>query len=128
MHWRSSEVVPEISLPPCKCFVVGTFVQVQALHTATKIPSIYSFSGIAGLQSQFPHSCVCERFIYSQDRFTHFLQQNRQINRGNISIAHRHMNAEIGPVAPHPQFLFWEYLFQNFRYCFFAVHLQITSC
>jgi hypothetical protein len=24
--------------------------------------------GIARPQSQFPHSCVCERFIYSQDR------------------------------------------------------------
>jgi hypothetical protein len=23
-------------------------------------------------QSQFPHSCVCERFIYSQDRPTYF--------------------------------------------------------
>jgi hypothetical protein len=24
--------------------------------------------GISGSQSQFPHSCVCERFIYSHDR------------------------------------------------------------
>ncbi len=30
----------------------------------TNIPRI----GISGSQSQFPHSCVCERFIYSQDR------------------------------------------------------------
>ncbi len=32
------------------------------------------FLGIARLQSQFPHSCVCERFrfIYSQDRSTYF--------------------------------------------------------
>jgi hypothetical protein len=30
------------------------------------------FLGIAWPQSQFPHSCVCERFIYSQDRFTYF--------------------------------------------------------
>ncbi len=28
--------------------------------------------GIAPPQSQFPHSCVCERFIYSQDRSTYF--------------------------------------------------------
>jgi hypothetical protein len=28
------------------------------------------FLGIARRQSQFPHSCVCERFIYSQDRYT----------------------------------------------------------
>jgi hypothetical protein len=31
-------------------------------------------------QSQFPHSCICERFIYSQDRSTYFLQKNCQID------------------------------------------------
>ncbi len=30
------------------------------------------FLGIVRPQSQFPHSCVCERFIYSQDRSTYF--------------------------------------------------------
>jgi hypothetical protein len=30
------------------------------------------FLGIARPQSQLPHSCVYERFIYSQDRSTHF--------------------------------------------------------
>ncbi len=41
--------------------------------------------GISRPQSQFSHSCVCDRFIYSQDRSTHFivLQQNRQTNHGN---------------------------------------------
>jgi hypothetical protein len=28
------------------------------------------FLGIARPQSQFPHSCDCERFVYSQDRST----------------------------------------------------------
>ncbi len=42
------------------------------------------FLGILRSQSKFPHSWVCERFIYSQDRSTYFLQQNRQINRGNV--------------------------------------------
>ncbi len=37
------------------------------------------FLGIAGRQSQFPHLCV-----YSQDRSTYFLQQNRQIDCGNF--------------------------------------------
>jgi hypothetical protein len=30
------------------------------------------FLGIVRPQSQFPHWCVCERFIYSQDRSTYF--------------------------------------------------------
>ncbi len=30
------------------------------------------FLGIAPPPSQFPHSCVCERLIYSQDRSTYF--------------------------------------------------------
>jgi hypothetical protein len=32
------------------------------------------------------------------------------------------MNVEIGTVAT--QFLFWEYLFSNFRYCIFAAQLS----
>jgi hypothetical protein len=42
------------------------------------------FLGIARPQPQFPHSCVFERFIYSQDQSTHFLQQNSQTHHGNI--------------------------------------------
>jgi hypothetical protein len=42
------------------------------------------FLGIAWPQPQFPHLCVCERFIYSQDRSTYFLKQKRQTHRGNI--------------------------------------------
>jgi hypothetical protein len=43
---------------------------------------IYVFLGFAWPQSQF--SCVCEQFIHSKVRPTYFLQQNRQIDHGNI--------------------------------------------
>ncbi len=49
-------------------------------------------------QCQFLHSCVCEQFIYSQDRSTYsiWLQKNRQTDPGNIKISHRYMSIEIG--------------------------------
>jgi len=38
---------------------------------------VFLFWELCGLtQSQYPNSCVCERFIYSKDLFTYFLQQN----------------------------------------------------
>jgi hypothetical protein len=39
------------------------------------------FLGIARPQSQFPHSCVWERFIYYQDRSPYFPEKNMQIDR-----------------------------------------------
>jgi hypothetical protein len=35
------------------------------------------FLGFARPQSQFPHSCVCERFIYSQDQSTYLAAENK---------------------------------------------------
>ncbi len=85
----------------------------SVLYTLQRQFRLYiPFLGIARPQTQFPHSCVFERFIYSQDQSTYFLQQNRQTHRGNISFAHRHMKVEIGTEAPI--FLFWKYLFQIF--------------
>jgi hypothetical protein len=56
-----------------------------AVRTLQRQSRLYiSFLGIVRPQPQFPHSCVCERFIYSQDRSTYFLQQKKQTHRGNI--------------------------------------------
>ncbi len=72
---------------------------------------VFLFYELRGLSPNF-HIRVSVRDL-SQDRSTYFLQQNRQIDCGNIHIiAHRHMNVEIGIVAS--QFLFREYFFRIF--------------
>jgi hypothetical protein len=50
--------------------------------------------GIAQPQPQFPHSCVCECFIYFQDRSAYSAAGNVWTDPVNIEIAHRHMNVE----------------------------------
>jgi hypothetical protein len=67
------------SEPPPRHF---SFLIVSALQR--KCHLCISFLGIARPLPKFPHSCVCEQFIYSQDRSTYFLQQKRQTHRGNI--------------------------------------------
>ncbi len=58
-------------------------------------------------QSQFPHSCVCERFIYSHDWSAYFAA-GKSVDRSwelvNRSQTHECGNWDWGPA----QFLFWE--------------------
>jgi hypothetical protein len=47
-------------------------VTVSTLQEKSHLHLCISFLGIARPQSQFLYSCVCERFIYSQDLSTYF--------------------------------------------------------
>jgi hypothetical protein len=67
-----------------QCTVIHVKGKACSIHTATKIPFTYSFSGNCAASVAISHSCVCSRFTYSQDLSTSYLQQNKQIDHGNI--------------------------------------------
>ncbi len=77
------------------------------------------FLGIARPQSQFPHLCVCDRFIYSRDRSTYFLQQNIGRSILGIYCINRSQTHECGNWDCAIPFL--GIFVSNFRYWFFAV-------
>jgi hypothetical protein len=81
------------------------------------------FLEIAWPQSQFPHSCVCEQFIYSQVRSTYFLQQKRQIDRGNTYI-NRSQTQECGYWDCGCAIHFLGRFVSNFQHWFFAVNAK----
>ncbi len=77
-------------LSPLQCTA-----KTKCRKSETNIPR----EGISGSQSQFPHSCVCEWIIYSHDGSAFSVGGNMWTDPGNIWIAHRHMNVEIGAEA-----------------------------
>ncbi len=70
-----------------------------AKNKCRKFETNISRKGIARPQSQFPHSYVCEGFIYSHNQSAYSSAGNRWTDLGNIEIFHRHMNVEIGTEA-----------------------------
>ncbi len=61
--------------------------EISSIHCKDKTPKFrnkYPRKGISGSQSQFPHSCVCERFIYSQDRSAYSAGGNMYTDPGTI--------------------------------------------
>ncbi len=69
------------------------------------------FLGIARPESQFPYSCVCERFIYSKDWSTYVPAANRQtdLECRNWEIEHYNSDLKIRRLHTSAPFHFWEY-------------------
>jgi hypothetical protein len=61
------------------CIVQPT-AKTQYRKSKTNIPR----KGTAPPLFQFPHSCVCERFIYSHDRSAFSAEENMWTDPGNI--------------------------------------------
>ncbi len=83
---------------------VGTLQRQNAENLKKKIPR----KGISGPQSQFPHSCDCERIIYYRDGSAFSAGGNMWTDPGTIQIAHRHMYVETGAEAaqfPEKEFI-----------------------
>ncbi len=87
------------------------------------------FLGIAPPQSQFPHSCVCEQFIYTQDRSTYFPAAEqadlswKYINLSQSQIQEcRNWETEHYNLFWNYQFHFWEFINGNHIYCILDSH------
>jgi hypothetical protein len=76
------------------------------------------FLGIARPQSQFPHSCVYERFIYSQNRSTYLFAAEE----GLWEYINRSQTRECGHWDCGRAIAFLGIFDSNFRHWFFSMH------
>ncbi len=119
-----------VPIPLPNCLAHGVLISAAAVFTAktlyrkfeTNIPR----KGIARTQCQFPLLCVCERFIYSQDRSA-YSAAGKQVDRFweylNCPQTHECGNWD----WEDPQFVFWEGIHKwDFR-CSVALRLSGIS-
>ncbi len=97
---RDDNPIPTRFLAPLDCLkipaqVTGLTLNYTAKTKCRKFETNIPRKGISGPQSQFPHSCFCERIIYSHHGSACSAGGNMQTDPGNIQIAQRHMNVEI---------------------------------
>ncbi len=84
-----------------------TLQRTVRLRTNTEIGNKYSQKRNCGPQSQFPHSCVCERFIYSHDRSAY--SADRSWEYRNRSQTHECGNWDWGRTIPWRGIHKWDF-------------------
>ncbi len=94
-----------------------SFVQ-QALYR--KFETKITRNETAWPHSQFPRSCICERFIYTHNRSANFAVLHFGTDRGNIHINHLQIH-ECGNWGSRQHSFISGIFVLNFRYSAFAV-------